>query len=73
MSERIRGAWVMRYTNRRIYFTLLLYFTTNSILGKLGRTASEEIIIELIENKCIPALLYGPEVCPSTKSDLRSL
>jgi len=43
------------------------------MLSKLGRTASEEVVIELIKNKCIPALLYGPEVCPLTKSDLRSL
>jgi len=28
--------------------------------------------LQLIQNKCIPALLYGLEACP-TKSDLRSL
>ena len=35
--------------------------------------ASEEVIIQLIKSKCIPVLVYGLEVCPLTKSDLKSL
>jgi len=34
---------------------------------------SEEVIIQLIKSKCIPVLVYGLEVCPLTKSDLKSL
>jgi len=34
--------------------------------------ASEEVIIQLIKSKCIPVLVYGLEVCPLTKSDLKS-
>ena len=30
-------------------------------------------IIQLIKSKCIPVLIYGLEVCPLTKSDLKSL
>ena len=35
----------------------------NCIFGKIGRTASEEVIFALIESKCLPVLLYGTEAC----------
>jgi len=49
------------------------YRSVNSIFGKLGRTASEEVTVHLVHSKCLPALLYGLEVCPSTRIDYRSL
>ena len=49
------------------------YRAVNAIFGRIGRIASEEVIIQLIKNKCIPVLIYGLEVCPLTKSDLKSL
>ena len=45
----------------------------NAIFGRIGRIASEEVIIQLIKSKCIPVLVYGLEVCPLTKSDLKTL
>jgi len=51
----------------------LFYWAANAILGRIGRIASEEVIIQLIKSKCIPVLVYGLEVCPLTKSDLKSL
>ena len=47
------------------------YSSVNSIFGKLGRTASEEVILHLVHSKCLPALLYDLEVCPLTKTDYR--
>ena len=44
----------------------------NAIFGKVGRNASEEVILELIRSKCIPILIYGLECFTLTKSDLRS-
>jgi len=35
--------------------------------------ASEEVILELTETKCLLILLYGLEVCPLSKTNLRSL
>jgi len=32
----------------------------------------EEVTLQLIKSKCLPALLYGLEACPLTKSDLQS-
>jgi len=49
------------------------YRAANSTFGKIGRIASEEVVIQLIKSKCIRALLYGLEACPLTKSDIRSL
>jgi len=45
----------------------------NAIYGKIGRNASEEVILELIRSKCIPILIYGLECFALTKSDLKLL
>ena len=44
-----------------------------AIFGKIGRNASEEVILKLIRSKCIPILIYGLECFALTKSDLKSL
>ena len=49
------------------------YRAANSIFGKIGRCASEEVILQLISSKCIPILLYGLEVLPMQKYQLNSL
>jgi len=40
------------------------------IFGKVGGLAAEEVILQLINSKCIPVLLYSLEACSLTKSDL---
>jgi len=45
------------------------YRSANAIFGKVGRIASEDITLQLI-NKCILILLYGLEACLLIKSDL---
>ena len=42
------------------------YRALNAIFGKIGRIASEEVVLELVARKCIPVLLYGLEACPLT-------
>ena len=49
------------------------YQAFNALFGKIGRAASEEVIISLIKSKCVPCLLFCLEVCPLNKTDLRSL
>lgn len=44
----------------------------NSILGKVGRYASEEVILSLLRSKCLPCLLYGVEACPFYMRDKHS-
>jgi len=41
----------------------------NSIFGKIGRIASEDVLIELLKTKCMPILLYGFEVSNLCKRD----
>jgi len=45
----------------------------NAIFGKVGRIASEEVVLHLVHSKCLPILLYGLEACPLTKTDCRRL
>jgi len=45
----------------------------NSIFAKLGRLASEEVIIQLLKQTCLPILLYALEVYNLDKRSLQSL
>jgi len=49
------------------------YRAFNAVFSKVGRLASEEVVLDLIRNKCLPVLLYGVEVCPMLVRDKRSL
>ena len=40
---------------------------------KVGRCASEEVIVELLKMKCLPVPFYGLESCPLSKSQIKSL
>ena len=40
------------------------YRSFNSIFGKIGRIAPENVTVLMIKTKCLPALLYGVEACP---------
>ena len=41
--------------------------------SKLGRFASEEVVLSLVRSKCLPTLLYAVESCPMNIRDKRSL
>jgi len=49
------------------------YRAANAIFARVGRIASEEVVLHLMSTKCIPILLYGLEACPLKKTDLNSL
>jgi len=49
------------------------YRAVTAIFGKIGRSASEEVILHLIDSKCLPILLYGLDCCPLTKQDIKSI
>jgi len=46
---------------------------SNAGFSKVGRLASEEVVLDLVRNKCLPVLLYGVEACPMLVRDKRSL
>jgi len=45
----------------------------DSSFGKVGRVASEEVVIQLISSKCMPILLCGLKACALNSFDIRSL
>ena len=49
------------------------YHASNSIFARVGRLASEDVILQLMKHKCIPILLYAFEVCNLDKSTLQSI
>jgi len=50
-----------------------LFRDANSIFAKVGRLASEEVIVQLLKQKCLPILLYGLDVCNLDKRSMYSL
>jgi hypothetical protein len=57
------------YSNAKKSF----YRAFNAIFGKIGRGASEEVVLELVRTKCLPAMLYGLDACPVNSIQLSSL
>jgi len=49
------------------------YRTANSIFSKIGQTASEEVILQIISSKYMPILVYGLKTLPLQKNQLNSL
>ena len=49
------------------------YRSFNSIFGKVGRSAFEHVMVELLKTKCVPVLWYGLEVCSPSKAQISSM
>ena len=67
--------WLHR-ENSKFLWTITkksFYRSFNAIFEKIGRLASEEVIVHLISVKCLPVLMYGLDACPVCVSDKRSL
>jgi len=45
----------------------------DAVVGKVKRSASEEVVTQLLKTKCLPVLYYGLEVCPVNRDQDRSL
>ena len=54
-------------------FKRSFYPSVNAIFGKVLSTATVDVILHLMNSKCLPVLLYGLEVCPLSKADMQSL
>ena len=50
-----------------------LYRAANGIYGRIGRIATEDVILHLLQTKCVPISVYGLEACLLRKTDLNSL
>ena len=49
------------------------YRAFNGIFGKVGRVASENVVVELVKKKCLPVLIYGTEACAMSNAQIKSL
>ena len=52
---------------------LSFYKAANAVFGKIGGRSSEDVILQLIRSKRMPALLYGLEACSLRFSDYNSV
>jgi len=62
------NSYVIRITNCQIrtlgHAKSRFFGAFNSLYSKVGRLASEEVILSLLQSKRLPILLYTTEVCP---------
>jgi Reverse transcriptase (RNA-dependent DNA polymerase) len=49
------------------------YRAFNSVFGRIGRNAPEDVIVELLKTKCLPILLNATEACPVSTSNVGEL
>ena len=49
------------------------YRAFNGVFGKVGRVASENVVVELLKVKCCPMLYYGLESVPITRNQIHAL
>ena len=75
-SCRYLGVYLLNARNFKYCFhnAKKSYFRSfNSVFGRVGRLASEEVVLKLIATKCVPIILYGLDACPVNASDKHSL
>ena len=49
------------------------YRSCNAVFSKVGRSASEEVVVQLISSKCLPTFTYGLDACPVSLTHSRTL
>jgi len=74
---------ILRHLSRKLIFRNVskntehyrrsFYRAANAIFGRIGRIATEVVVLYLLLTKCVPILLYGLEACSIRKTDLDSL
>jgi len=55
------------------YLQILKIRAFNAVFSKVERVALENVVVELLETKCLTILLYGLETCPLSKTQRKSL
>jgi hypothetical protein len=49
-----------------------LFKSFNAIFGKMGRLASADVVVHMLQSKCLPSLLYCLNACPVNSTETRS-
>jgi len=56
----LNAHWMsLKVTGKLVPVEFELYRTYNAVFGKVDRTASEEVTLQLVLSKCVSVLLYG--------------
>jgi len=50
-----------------------MYRAFDAVFGAVERSASPDVVVQLVKTKCLPVLCYGIEVCPANKYAIRAL
>ena len=61
VTVRYLGVFVTRSKHISCSFEIVLPMFLYSVFGKIGRLASEEVVLHLIKSKCMSVLLYASE------------
>ena len=62
-----------QFNCRYDHATASFYRAFNAFFGKIGRSFSKEVVLQLINSKCMLCLLYAFEACPINKTQEKSL
>ena len=49
-----------------------LFRYSNAVFGKIVKFASADVILHMLQSKCLPSLLYGLEACPVNTTESKS-
>jgi len=49
------------------------YRSVNAVFGKVGRLVPEDVVLHLVDSKCMPIPQYVVKFCPLSQSDIRSI
>jgi len=63
--------WITQYMPRRTVH--ITEYKFNSIFGKIGQVAPENVVVDRLKCKCLPLLLYSLEACRLNKAQIKSL
>jgi len=70
-TVRYLGVFVVSYSCFRCSFDNAkksFHRAFNTVFGKVGRVASQNVVNELLMPKCVHVLYYGSDCCPISKS-----
>ena len=74
-SIRYLGIYIVNARQFKCHYdhsTASFYRALNAVFRKICRSSSEEVVLQLINSKCMPCLLFALEACPINKTQEKS-
>ena len=70
---RYLGVFIVQATKFKCFVDQAKRSFYRCIFARVGKLASEEVMVQLLKHKCLPILLYAFEICNLDKRVLQSL